>query len=89
MKLIQIFKRNKCIDYAIIDDYVYENVRHSKWHVKKNRIVNENGLLLHHVIFSEKNHKRCYTMTFKDGNPLNYQKDNVIFSHKKIAKQNI
>jgi len=86
MELLQIFKRNLCQDYIMIDDNDYEKCKNFKWFVKKNRIITNNGILLHQLIFPLKNHDLKYTMTFLDGNNLNYQKQNIEFSHKKVFK---
>lgn len=86
MKLLQIFKRNLCHDYIMLDDNDYEKCKNFKWFIKKNRIINNNGMLLHHFIFPLKNHDLKYTMTFLDKNPLNYQKANIEFSHRKTFK---
>jgi hypothetical protein len=69
MKLLQIFKRNLCIDYIMIDDSDFEKCKNFKWHIKKNRIITNTGMLLHHLLFPLKNHDLKYTMTFLDGNP--------------------
>ena len=86
MKLLQIFKRNLCIDYIMIDDSDYDKCKNHRWHVKKNRIITNTGMLLHHLLFPLKNHDLKYTMTFLDGNTLNYQKSNIEFSHRKVLK---
>ena len=86
MKLLQIYKRSLCAEYIMLDDSDYQKCYQHRWHIKKNRVVSKTGLLLHHLLFPLKNHDLKYTMTFLDGNPLNYQKENIEFSHRKVFK---
>lgn len=86
MKLLQIFKRSLCADYIMLDDSDYEKCLNHRWHFKKNRVVSKTGILLHQYLFPLKNHDLKYTLTFLDGNHLNYQKTNIEFSHRKVFK---
>lgn len=86
MKLLQIFKRSLCTNYIMLDDSDYEKCINHRWHFKKNRVVSKTGILLHHLLFPLKNHDLKYTLTFLDGDPLNYQKENIEFSHRKVLK---
>ena len=86
MKLIQIFKRSLCTDYIMIDDSDYDKCCQHRWHFNKNRVKNSTGILLHHILFPLVNHDLKYTLTFLDDNPLNYQKENIAFSHRKVIK---
>lgn len=86
MKLLQIYKRSLCTEYIMLDDSDYNKCCQHRWYFKKNRVVSKTGLLLHHLLFPLKNHDLKYTMTFLDGDPLNYQKENIEFSHRKVLK---
>ena len=86
MKLLQIFKRSLCTNYIMLDDSDYEKCKNYSWHFDKNRVKSDTGILLHHLLFPLKNHDLKYTMTFLDGDPLNYQKENIEFSHRKVLK---
>lgn len=86
MKLLQIYKRSLCTNYIMLDDSDYEKCKNYRWHFDKNRVKSNTGILLHHLLFPLKNHDLKYTMTFLDGDPLNYQKENIEFIHRKVLK---